>query len=676
MFRQWALVSLVFLSLAFCQGAKAEGTVPDKVELRVGESRQLEIKGLTRFEVGSAEFVKVAKLRSDVLEVTGQKDGVTFVRAFAGKNVHRITCFVNAAESASEEKSKAGEETADASDKEDKDTKKASKSVDAAKPSSAEGDFLQPGDVIALDVFGEQALSKTYQVDDDGNITMPLLDKVRVGGLTLVATKDKLTKALAKYLVDPVVKVTLARRTDKALGHVTIVGHVEKAGSYPVQRGEQLRVFQWLLQAGVKPSGDLSRVQLTRESVSKEPRFLNIQQLVDGGKPDDNIVILPGDIIFVPEMQKVNIYGAIKRPGPLQVPGGLTLMDIIIQAEGALPSADFRRVEITRANGPKITVNLHEAVQKGDPQQNPVIQPGDSIFVPPLKGMRVVGQVQRPGMVYTSDERITVVAVLQQVGDPLNDADLAKAQIVRENGEIVPLDLDAILRGNQPSVDMQPGDTLFIPKGAGFNAGSGGAGGPPKVTVYGEVKQRGAITLTEPKPLLDLLQDVGAVGNDFADLENVEVAFKDGTKKVINIDKLLREADQEQNLVLKGGERIYVPKLSPLKVAVYVTGGVARPGIIKFEKDMTMFQAILAAGGAARYSKREVSISRMNPETKKVEQLKFDFQKIKKGEAEDPHLLPGDVVYVGEGKPPFNWQGALGTASQLGWLLYLFGGPR
>jgi polysaccharide export outer membrane protein len=666
MFKKVMWVSLVSLSLALCGGGWA-GPIPDKVELRVGGSQKLEVVGLTRFTVDDAKIIKVTKLSPNTLQITAQKDGATYLRVVTEKGTRPILCLVSPPQdegSAEGNGKKEGEKTPPKTDNDAN-----------ADNAPAEGeDFLQPGDVIALNVLGEDNLSKTYQVNEQGFITMPLLDKVRAAGLTPTQLKQKLTKELAKFLVDPDVKVTLEQRPERAVGTVSIFGQVERQGIYPIKRGEQRKVIEWLVQAGIKPSADISRVQLTRESVSKEARTLNLKRLYDEGNPVDNILILPGDVLFVPELQKVTVMGAVERPGMLQISGGVLLYEVITQAGGFLPSADWRRVEITRASGSKITVNVLSAIQDGNPAGNPVIQPGDSIFVPHLKAIRVIGAVQKAGIVYTPEERVSVVALLDKVGGHQPTADLTKAQIIRESGEQpLAIDLGAILQGKQPSVDLQPGDTLFVPIGASV-PGAGNANDPLAVTVYGQVRQRGVVKLTGETPLLNLLQDVGAVDNENADLEKVEVTFRDGTKKTVNVDQLLRTADPEQDIKLNGGERIYVPKLSMLKNSFYVTGGVARPGIYKFEKDMTMFQGILMAGGAAKYSKKDVSVMRMNPETKKVEQLTFDFQKIKKGEAEDPKLQPGDVVYVGEGKPPFNWGQALGMAGQAAMIFWWMGG--
>jgi protein involved in polysaccharide export with SLBB domain len=341
---------------------------------------------------------------------------------------------------------------------------------------------------------------------------------------------------------------------------VTITGEVSKPGFYPVKRRDSRRVLDWLREAVVKPSADLSRVQLTRR---KETRLLNINDI-------NNVVVLRGD----------------------------------------------------------------------------------EIFIPALNSIRVVGAVRKPGVVYFSTEQISILAAIERAGF-LPETDSANVQIIRANNEVTSINLAGEIMGTHPRTYLQPGDLVFVPirKEQPFVSIREEQ---PSVTVFGRVNRPGVFKLTKPKKLSDLLQEVGAIDNDEADLENVEVTFTDKTTKRVNVLKLLREADETQDVLLKGGERVYVPTLSPRKNSIYVMGAVARPGVYKYEKGITLYQSTLLAGGTVKYDKQEVSIMRMNPQTKKVEQLNFDFQKIKRGEVEDPLLQPGDVVYIGEGRPPSN----------------------
>ena len=89
---------------------------------------------------------------------------------------------------------------------------------------------LSANDGIGVEVFGEDDLKTTARLDSQGNVSLPLIGSVRVGGLTLAQATTRVTELYARdYLVNPRVKVSLlgyARR------RFTVLGQVSKPGSY------------------------------------------------------------------------------------------------------------------------------------------------------------------------------------------------------------------------------------------------------------------------------------------------------------------------------------------------------------------------------------------------------------------------------------------------------------
>lgn len=68
-----------------------------------------------------------------------------------------------------------------------------------------------------------------YQVDDDGNIVMPVLGKVKVGGYTILELSDKIEELLNNYLPDATVTVRLDNF------QVSVLGEVRNPGTFPVE---------------------------------------------------------------------------------------------------------------------------------------------------------------------------------------------------------------------------------------------------------------------------------------------------------------------------------------------------------------------------------------------------------------------------------------------------------
>src|ERR1700751_4341790 len=69
---------------------------------------------------------------------------------------------------------------------------------------SSPGYILGPNDTIKIEVVElEEQSGKTYRVDSDGSVNVPLAGRVRVGGLTLTAAERAITNALQKQINDP-----------------------------------------------------------------------------------------------------------------------------------------------------------------------------------------------------------------------------------------------------------------------------------------------------------------------------------------------------------------------------------------------------------------------------------------------------------------------------------------
>jgi len=96
--------------------------------------------------------------------------------------------------------------------------------------SAPTGYVLSPNDQIAIEVFGEDDLRTAGRLNSEGNLSLPLLGSVRIGGLTLTQAASKITELYARdYLVNPKVNVTLVGYAKRRF---TVLGQVNRPGSY------------------------------------------------------------------------------------------------------------------------------------------------------------------------------------------------------------------------------------------------------------------------------------------------------------------------------------------------------------------------------------------------------------------------------------------------------------
>jgi polysaccharide export outer membrane protein len=98
--------------------------------------------------------------------------------------------------------------------------------------------IIGPDDVISVDVFQIPDLSRTVQVDSEGNILLPLLGSVPAAGRSVSQLSRQVAAAYGdKYVRDP--KVTVSVKNSESQ-KVTVNGAVVQPGMYPISSGTTL----------------------------------------------------------------------------------------------------------------------------------------------------------------------------------------------------------------------------------------------------------------------------------------------------------------------------------------------------------------------------------------------------------------------------------------------------
>tara|TARA_Y100000031_G_scaffold103504_1_gene113631 strand:- start:113800 stop:114504 length:705 start_codon:yes stop_codon:yes gene_type:complete len=143
------------------------------------------------------------------------------------------------------------------------------------------------GDKLDITVFGEEELSKTYTVDGQGYISMPLVGNVLVSGLTPLQTERLLEEKFAEgYLVDPSIAIEISEYRP-----FYIIGEIRRPGSYNYIDGMNV------LNAVAVGGGFTYRAKTKQVEVIRP---------VEGGGNIEVVLgvddpVLPGDIIRIRE---------------------------------------------------------------------------------------------------------------------------------------------------------------------------------------------------------------------------------------------------------------------------------------------------------------------------------------------------------------------------------------
>ncbi len=154
---------------------------------------------------------------------------------------------------------------------------------------------LQAGDVLKIDVWQNEALSRTIRVRPDGKLSVPNLGDVQAAGATVPELQGQLVDALKVYLPDPLVTVSVEQWTPV---EIYVLGAVRRPDAYPVTRTRSLLVA--LARAGgVAPDAAGCAVVLRQGTDRVLRRVVDLGALRRGDRPADDVVLKPGDVVTV-----------------------------------------------------------------------------------------------------------------------------------------------------------------------------------------------------------------------------------------------------------------------------------------------------------------------------------------------------------------------------------------
>jgi polysaccharide export outer membrane protein len=219
--------------------------------------------------------------------------------------------------------------------------------------------IVGPGDVLIIN-FWEGPNPKPYEatVRPDGRISYSFVDDVLVGGQTTAEISGTLIKALKEYIRVPRLEIMVKEYRSKT---VLLSGQIN------------------VLQQGISGPG---KYNLKGKTTAL-----------------DLIVLAGGPIVG---------RGAPTRTSTTTSAGSIPLGD-----------ADMRKVELVRM-GKKYTLNLYDAMFKGDTSQNVVLDDNDILTVPelPIFGERiyVFGEVNQEGIYRLKDAADFLSALSNAMG--------------------------------------------------------------------------------------------------------------------------------------------------------------------------------------------------------------------------------------------------------------------
>jgi polysaccharide biosynthesis/export protein len=179
--------------------------------------------------------------------------------------------------------------------------------------------------------------------------------------------------------------------------------------------------------------------------------------------------------------QNASVMGQVQKPGIYEIDTARKVVEVLALAGGLTDLAD-RHITIQRFGPAKQKVEYYYSnTALTALSDDPMVYPGDTVIVPKVAVVYVLGDVSKPGgyPISTNNSRMTVLQAVALAGYANHTASVGKSRLVRETDdgvEEIDLQLSEIQKGKKPDIALLPDDVVYVPFSFMRNIGINGQG--------------------------------------------------------------------------------------------------------------------------------------------------------------------------------------------------------
>jgi polysaccharide export outer membrane protein len=283
---------------------------------------------------------------------------------------------------------------------------------DLAQPTNAY--VLGPQDELGIWALGVEELSdKAFRVDPSGFVDLPIIGRLTAGGLTVEQFKADLAARLLTEVRNPQVSVTVKESRSQP---VSVLGSVGTPGVHQINGGKTL-IEVVSLAGGLRPDAGNSikitrqtvygRIPLSTSTYDKTGKFsvaeVKVKSIMDASNPNENILIMPNDVVSVPRADLVYVVGEIVKSGGfvLNEKEDISVLQALALAGGLSRNAAPEHARILRHTTKgdqkvELAVNV-KRILAGKAADVPM-QSDDILFIPNSTAKSVTSRVLEAGI--------------------------------------------------------------------------------------------------------------------------------------------------------------------------------------------------------------------------------------------------------------------------------------
>jgi polysaccharide export outer membrane protein len=242
---------------------------------------------------------------------------------------------------------------------------------------------IGPGDELDITVYGEPELTQHVRVESSGDISVSLIDRIHVAGLSSDEASKVIEQKLvsAGYLKDPHVNVFVKEYTNQG---IVVQGQVVKPGVYGTFG--PIRLFDLLVDAGGMSPAAGNKVWIAHAG---QKTTEEITLTSDPAKSfQANVQVLPGDVVTVAKAGIVYVIGEVNRPGGYVLQNGddvraVSAVQAVALAAGPTHTAGINGTRIIRRTPEGIReIPLPLKKMMEGKAQDVELHPDDILFIP------------------------------------------------------------------------------------------------------------------------------------------------------------------------------------------------------------------------------------------------------------------------------------------------------
>ena len=445
---------------------------------------------------------------------------------------------------------------------------------------------LDIGDVLQVQLVGQNEYIDDFSVNSDGSISLPDIGKITIAGLSLNDASQLIKSKINAAFIGTEAFINLSQIRDV---NILVTGNAKNPGIYTLTGNSNI-LHAISAAGGISEFGSLREINLIRNNNLIES--LDLYDLLIEGKYNIKKRLRSGDIVFVQSRKNiVTVNGAVNRPAKYEALDEQNLYSIINYANGISRNADRKNISLERM----LDGTLKTIPVRNDRQFKTIeAEDGDLIYVReyPFRQAKISGAILKPGT-YTMAEGETINDLLQKAGGYTENAYQFGAVYLNEDAkkinelsqEVLYQEfLDNILRLSEQNVmgaDLTPmialtkeinnteangrvvidllneetidryyikdGDELIIPETNNI------------VYVYGETSSQGAVIFSENKDVEYFVNKSGGF-KKFADNKSIYILHPNGESQLYRSKRNIFETQPKGQIKIYPGSIIFVPR--------------------------------------------------------------------------------------------------------------------